>query len=200
LIVDEVYREFVYGNKPFCSALTLQGMENEIVVVDSISKRYSACGARVGSIITRNRNLLDALLKYAQFRLSAPGLGQILAEAAIDLAPSYLETIKSEYDLRRQHLFARLSAIPKVTCYLPEGAFYLFARLPIDNADRFCQWLLESFSHNNQTLMLSPGSGFYATPGLGEQEIRIAYVLNTQDLDAAMDCLEAALLQYPGRT
>jgi len=199
LIIDEVYREFVYTNRPFCSGLAIAGMEQEIVIIDSISKRYSACGARVGSIITRNHHLLEALLKYAQFRLSSPGLGQILAEAAIDLAPTYLEEVKSEYDLRRQHLFARLSAIPKVICYLPEGAFYLFAQLPIDNADRFCQWLLESFSHEGQTLMLSPGAGFYASPGLGEKEIRIAYVLNTQDLDAAMDCLEVALEKYPGR-
>ncbi len=199
LIIDEVYREFVYNDTPFCSGLELPGMKQEIVIVDSISKRYSACGARVGSIITRNHALLRAILKYAQFRLSSPGLGQILAEAAIDLAPTYLEEVTTEYDRRRQHLFARLSAIPKVICYLPEGAFYLFAQLPIDNADRFCQWLLESFSHEGQTVMLAPGSGFYASPGLGEKEIRIAYVLNTKDLDAAMDCLEIALAKYPGR-
>ena len=140
--------------------------------------------------------LVRAILKYAQFRLSSPGLGQILAEAAIDLAPTYLEEVTTEYDRRRQHLFARLSAIPKVTCYLPEGAFYLFAQLPIDNADRFCQWLLEEFTHKNQTVMLSPGAGFYATEGLGKQEIRIAYVLNCDDLNRAMDCLEVALREY----
>lgn len=199
LIVDEVYREFVYDAMPFCSALQIEGLEEQAIVIDSISKRYSACGARVGSIVSRNPQLLDTLLKYAQFRLSSPGLGQILAEAAIDLEASYLEGIKAEYDRRRQHLYRRLSAISEVHCYLPEGAFYLFARLPIDNADRFCQWLLEDFSHHQQTVMLSPGSGFYASPGLGENEIRIAYVLNTEDLDKAMDCLEIALQQYPGR-
>lgn len=199
LIVDEVYREFVYDATPFCSALQIVGLEDQVVVIDSISKRYSACGARVGSLVSRNAELLQTLLKYAQFRLSAPGLGQILAEAAIDLEAEYLEGIKEEYDRRRQHLYRRLNAIPGIHCYLPEGAFYLFARLPIDNADRFCQWLLEEFSYQQQTLMLSPGSGFYASPGLGENEIRIAYVLNTDDLDKAMDCLEVALQQYPGR-
>ena len=198
LIVDEVYREFVYDQNPFCSALQIEGLEEQAIVIDSISKRYSACGARVGSIVSRNHQLLERLLKYGQFRLSAPGLGQILAEAAIDIDSSYLENVTAEYDRRRKHLYQRLSAIPGVECYLPEGAFYFFARLPIDQADHFCQWLLESFSHENQTILLSPGSGFYATPGLGENEIRIAYVLNTEDLDKAMDCLEVALTEYPG--
>lgn len=200
LIVDEVYREFVYDDLPFCSGLQIKGIEEHVIVIDSISKRYSACGARVGSIVTRNTTLMETLLKYAQFRLSAPGLGQILAEAAIDIEASYMEEVKATYNKRRQYLYSRLSAIPEVTCYLPEGAFYLFARLPIDNADRFCQWLLASFEHEGATLMLSPGSGFYATPGLGEDEIRIAYVLNTDALDRAIDCLEVALQQYPGRT
>ncbi len=199
LMVDEVYREFVYTPSDFRSALQLEGMEEHVIVIDSISKRYSACGARVGTLISRNRKLLKALFQYAQFRLSPPGFGQIFAEAAIDLGVEYLEEVKEEYNQRRKHLYARLSALPKVKCYLPEGAFYLFAELPIDNSDRFCQWLLESFEHEGQTLMLAPGSGFYATPGLGEQEIRIAYILNTDDLDRAMDCLEVALQVYPGR-
>ncbi len=199
LMVDEVYREFVYTTNPFRSALQLEGLEDYVIVIDSISKRYSACGARVGTLISRNRSLLQALFRYAQFRLSPPGFGQIFAEAALDLGEAYLEGVVAEYDQRRRHLYARLSALPDVKCYLPQGAFYLFAELPIDNADRFCQWLLESFQHEGQTLMLAPGSGFYATPGLGEREVRIAYILQTADLDAAMDCLDVALRVYPGR-
>ncbi|MDF1695303.1 MAG: pyridoxal phosphate-dependent aminotransferase [Saprospiraceae bacterium] len=200
LIVDEVYREFIYSDQEFYSALELENVSDNVIVIDSISKRYSACGARVGSIISRNHKFLSAVLKYAQFRLSAPLFGQILAEAAIDIQGSYLTEAVEEYNRRRLHLYNRLKAMPGVTCYLPEGAFYCFVELPIDDSDRFCQWLLESFEYKGQTVMLAPGSGFYASPGLGKKEVRIAYILNTNDLEKSMDCLEHALLQYPGRT
>lgn len=199
LLVDEVYREFCYGDTPFFSALNLPGLEEHVVVLDSVSKRFSACGARVGAILTRNHDLHTAIQKYAETRLSPPTYGQIFAEAALDTPETYFETVKTEYQRRRDLLYRRLSAIPGVTCYLPDGAFYLFARLPVDDADRFCQWLLEDFSYQNQTVMLAPGSGFYGTPGKGTQEVRLAYVLNCDDLNSAMDCLDQALKQYPGR-
>jgi aspartate aminotransferase len=196
LLVDEVYREFCYGETPFFSALSLPGMDQHVVVFDSISKRYSACGARVGAIVSRNHDLLATVNKYAETRLSPPSYGQMLAEALLDTEESYFTMVKAAYQRRRDLLFRRLSAMPGVTCYLPDGAFYVFAKLPIGDCDRFCQWLLEDFSLNNQTVMLAPGKGFYATPGLGEQEVRLAYVLNEDDLNKAMDCLEAALVSY----
>lgn len=199
LLVDEVYREFCYGDTPFFSALNLPGLESHVVMLDSVSKRFSACGARVGAILTRNQTLHTAIQKYAETRLSPPTYGQIFAEAALDTPEIYFETVKAEYQRRRDLLYRRLSAIPGVTCYLPDGAFYLFARLPVDDSDRFCQWLLEDFSYQNQTVMLAPGSGFYGTPGKGTQEVRLAYVLNCDDLNSAMDCLDQALKQYPGR-
>lgn len=197
LIVDEVYREFCYSkDADFFSVLNLPGLENHVVVLDSVSKRYSACGARIGAIITRNAALLSAIQKYAETRLSPPTFGQIFAEATLQTEDSYFETVTTEYRRRRDLLFSRLHAMPGVKCYLPEGAFYVFAELPIDNSDRFCRWLLEDFSYENQTLMLAPGAGFYATPGLGQRQVRFAYVLNTTDLNAAMDCLENALQVY----
>lgn len=196
LLVDEVYREFCYGETPFFSALSLPGMDQHVVVFDSISKRYSACGARVGAIVSRNHDLLATVNKYAETRLSPPSYGQMLAEALLDTEESYFTMVKAAYQRRRDLLFRRLSAMPGVTCYLPDGAFYVFAKLPIDDCDRFCQWLLEDFSLNHQTVMLAPGKGFYATPGLGEQEVRFAYVLNEADLNKAMDCLAAALVSY----
>lgn len=196
LLVDEVYREFCYGDTPFFSALNLPGMDQHVVVFDSISKRYSACGARVGAIISRNHNLLTTVNKYAEVRLSPPSYGQMLAEALLDTEEDYFITVKAEYQRRRDLLFRRLSAMSGVTCYLPDGAFYVFAKLPVDDCERFCQWLLEDFSLDNETVMLAPGKGFYATPGLGEQEVRFAYVLNEHDLNRAMDCLEAALVRY----
>jgi aspartate aminotransferase len=196
-IVDEVYREFCYSEGAhFFSALNLPGLEEHVVVLDSVSKRYSACGARIGAIITRNVALRTAIQKYAETRLSPPTFGQIFAEATLQTEDVYFETVTVEYRKRRDLLYRRLHAMPGVKCYLPEGAFYVFAELPIDDADRFCRWLLEDFSYNNQTLMLAPGAGFYATPGLGQREVRFAYVLNTTDLNAAMDCLENALLEY----
>jgi aspartate aminotransferase len=199
LFSDEVYREFCYGDAEFLSALNLPGLENNVVMIDSISKRYSACGARVGSIVCRNRNLLESLTRYAKLRLSPPVLGQLLAEALLDVEDAYVEAVREEYDRRREILFNRLQGMPGVVSYNPGGAFYCFAKFPVESAEHFCQWLLESFEHNGATVMLSPGSGFYATPGLGEDQVRIAYILNRNDLDAAMDCLEKALAVYPGR-
>lgn len=200
LFVDEVYREFCYDGQDFFSALRLDDIREHVIVVDSISKRYSACGARIGALITYNEEALEAVNRYAKLRLSPPGLGQILAEAALDIDGSYLDEVKIEYDLRRQTVFRRLQQMPGVTSYLPGGAFYCFARFPIDDADKFCRWLLEDFEYQGATVMLSPGAGFYATPGVGIDEVRMAYVICRDDLEAAMDCLERALEVYPGRT
>jgi aspartate aminotransferase len=196
LMIDEVYREFCYGDTPFFSALQLPDLHEHVVVFDSVSKRYSACGARVGAIITRNRSLLNNINKFAEVRLSPPSFGQILAEALLDTPDHYFETVKSEYQQRRDVLYSRLSQMEGVICYRPDGAFYVLAKLPIDHCERFCRWLLEDFSLNNSTVMLAPGNGFYASPELGKQEVRFAYVLNINDLHAAMDCLEAALQVY----
>ena len=200
LFVDEVYREFCYDGQSFFSVMNLTGCEDNVVVVDSISKRYSACGARIGAIVTRNLQIVDAVNKLGQFRLCAPMIGQIMAEAILDEDDNYLAESCEEYDRRRNVLHNRLNNMEGVTCYKPGGAFYIFTRLPIDDGDRFCQWLLEDFSHENQTVMLAPGAGFYTTAGLGKDEVRIAYVLNEHDLNKAMDCLEEALKVYPGAT
>lgn len=199
LFVDEVYREFCYDDQEFFSALNLVDIQQNVVVVDSISKRYSACGARIGSIVTYNESVRSAASRFAKLRLSPPGLAQIFAEATLDVEEEYLPNVKREYDARRNTVYERLQAMPGVVSYKPGGAFYCFAQFPIDDADTFCQWLLEDFDLHGATVMLSPGQGFYATPGLGHNEVRIAYVLNTTDLHAAMDCLEAALQTYPGR-
>ncbi|MCB0429542.1 MAG: pyridoxal phosphate-dependent aminotransferase [Flavobacteriales bacterium] len=200
LIADEVYREFCYGDAVHHSTLNLEGLEKNVVMVDSVSKRYSMCGARVGCIVTRNKEVFDAAMKFAQARLSPPTLGQVGAEAAVDTPESYFKEVKDEYVKRRDTVVNALRKMDGVTCPLPNGAFYVIARLPIDDADKFCQWLLESFEHNNQTVMLAPATGFYSTPGLGKQEVRIAYVLNLESLKNAMAALEAALKVYPGRT
>jgi aspartate aminotransferase len=199
LFSDEAYREFCYTGTHF-SAMQLEGVDEHVILMDTVSKRYSACGARIGAFVTRNQAVLDTAMKFAQARLSPPGFGQIASEAAIDLPDTYFDGPKAEYLKRRDALVNRLNAMEGVFCPNPGGAFYAIARLPIDDADRFCQWLLENFSHNNQTVMLAPATGFYGTPGLGKNEVRLAYVLNTDDIHAAMDCLEEALRQYPGRT
>ncbi|OLY93473.1 aspartate aminotransferase [Cnuella takakiae] len=199
LFSDEAYREFCYDGA-FVSALHLEGMDQHVVLMDTISKRYSACGARIGALVTKNAAVYNAAMKFAQARLSPPGLAQIMGEAAIDLPASYFDAPKAEYQARRDLLVRRLNAIPGVFCPNPGGAFYAIAQLPIDDSDRFCQWMLESFSHEGQTVMMAPATGFYGTPGLGKKEVRLAYVLNLHDIAAAMDCLEAALHQYPGRT
>jgi aspartate aminotransferase len=167
--------------------------------MDTISKRYSACGGRIGALVTKNKQVLDAVMKFAQARLSPPSFAQILGEAAVDLPDNYFDATKAEYKKRRDVLVKRLNEMPGVTCPNPGGAFYAIARLPIDDADRFCQWLLESFSYNGQTVMLAPATGFYGTPGLGKDEVRLAYVLNVNDLNNAMDCLQQALKEYPGK-
>jgi aspartate aminotransferase len=200
LFVDEVYREFCYDGRQHVSILTLEGLDQHAVVVDSISKRYSACGARVGTLITRNEQLIATALKFAQARLSPPTLGQILGEAAIDTPDAYFQHVIEEYISRRDLVVNALQAIPGVACPVPGGAFYIMARLPVDDADKFCRWLLEEYSHDGETVMLAPGGGFYATAGLGRNEVRIAYVLNKADLGRAMDCLKEALASYPGRT
>jgi aspartate aminotransferase len=177
----------------------MEGADNNLVVMDTISKRYSACGARLGALVTRNPQVIEAAMKFAQARLSPPTFAQIAGEAALDLPADYFEETKAEYQRRRDLLVSRLNAMPGVVCPNPGGAFYAMARLPIDDSDKFCQWLLEGFEHEGQTVTLAPATGFYGTPGLGRQEVRLAYVLNTEALDAAMDCLQAALQVYPGR-
>lgn len=198
LFSDEAYREFCYEGKQF-SAGHLKGVDDHVIIMDTISKRYSACGGRIGAFVTKNKTVLEAAMKFAQARLSPPSFAQIAGEAAIDLPADYFNTTKAEYKSRRDLIVKRLNAMEGVFCPNPGGAFYAIAKLPIDDADTFCQWLLESFEHNGQTVMLAPATGFYGTPGLGKQEVRLAYVLNTTAIDAAMDCLEAALKQYPGR-
>ncbi len=199
LFADEAYREFCYeGNHT--SAMHLKGAEQHVVLMDTISKRYSACGGRIGAFVTKNREVLNAAMKFAQARLSPPFYAQILGEAAVDLPDNYFDTTKAEYKLRRDTIVSRLNQIPGVFCPNPGGAFYAMAKLPIDDCDVFCQWLLESFSHNGATVMLAPATGFYSTPGLGKQEVRLAYVLHVDAINQAMDCLELALKQYPGKT
>lgn len=198
LFSDEAYREFCYDGN-YVSAMHLEGMEKNVVLMDTISKRYSACGARIGAFVTKNEEVYAAAMKFAQARLSPPGLAQIMGEAAVDLPEDYFDSPKKEYQARRDLLVKRLNAMKGVFCPTPGGAFYAMAKLPIDDSDKFCQWLLEEFSHNGQTVMLAPATGFYGTPGLGKDEVRLAYVLNLDAINNAMDCLEAALSVYPGR-
>jgi len=199
LFSDEAYREFTYEGKQV-SALHLQGVDDNVVMMDTISKRYSACGGRIGALVTKNKAVLDATMKFAQARLSPPSFAQIAGEAAIDLPADYFNVTKEEYKSRRDVIVNRLNAMEGVFCPNPGGAFYAIARLPIDDSDAFCQWLLESFEYGGATLMLAPATGFYSTNGLGKQEVRLAYVLNKSAINAAMDCLERALKQYHGRT
>jgi len=198
LFADEAYRDFCYTGEHIAS-LNLEGVEDRVVMIDTISKRYSACGGRIGALITRNQQILDTVLKFAQARLSPPSFAQILGEAATELPDDYFDATKAEYLKRRDVLVSRLNAIPGVYCPNPGGAFYAMASLPVDDTDKFCQWILESFAYENQTVMLAPAGGFYGTPGLGKKEIRLAYVLNATALNKAMDCLEHALEQYPGK-
>lgn len=199
LFSDEAYRDFCYSGT-HTSAINLRGAEKNVLMMDTISKRYSACGGRIGALVTRNQAVLDTVMKFAQARLSPPSFAQILGEAATDLPADYFDTTRAEYLKRRDTLVSRLNRIPGVFCPNPGGAFYAMASLPVNDTDTFCQWLLESFSYNHSTVMLAPAGGFYGTPGLGKKEVRLAYVLNSNDLNKAMDCLEHALQQYPGRT
>jgi aspartate aminotransferase len=199
LYCDEVYREFCYDGATHFSSMNLKGVEQQVILIDSISKRYSACGARVGALITRNKEIIATALKFAQARLSPPALGQILGEAAIDTPPEYFNEVALEYTARRNYMVGALNQMPGVFCPLPKGAFYTTTRLPVDDADKFAQWLLSDFNWKNQTVMLAPASGFYSNPELGRQQVRIAYVLKIDDLKKAMECLAEALKIYPGR-
>ncbi|TCV18805.1 aspartate aminotransferase [Sphingobacterium alimentarium] len=200
LFSDEAYREFCYDGKEFISPMHLEGLENHVVVFDTVSKRYSACGARIGCLITKNKELYQTALKFAQARLSPSLEGQIAGEAAVDTPDSYFQAVSQEYTARRDTLVKGLNAIEGVFCPNPGGAFYVVAQLPIDNADKFCQWMLESFDYENETVMMAPATGFYSTPGAGTNEVRLAYVLNQDDLNKALTCLQKALEIYPGRT
>jgi aspartate aminotransferase len=199
LFSDEAYREFCYDGAEHFSAMNLEGMEKNVVLLDSVSKRYSECGIRIGALITKNKEVISTALKFAQARLSPPGLGQIAAEASIDTPADYFREVNDEYTARRNFMVDALNKIPGVCCPKPKGAFYAIVRLPVDDSDRFAQWLLEEFSFNNQTVMVAPATGFYSTPGLGKNEVRIAYVLKIDDLKNAMKTLEEALKVYPGR-
>lgn len=199
LISDEVYRDFVYTDERPRSVLQLDGLHDHAILTDSASKRFSLCGARIGFLVSRNRNLMGAALKMAQARLAPPTLDQIGVEACFDVPQQYFDGVRSEYMKRRDLLVQRLRGIPGVTCPNSNGAFYAMVRLPIDDGDRFCQWLLDSFDVNGKTVMMAPGSGFYETPGAGRDEVRIAYVVHQDKLNLAMDILEEALAAYPGR-
>jgi aspartate aminotransferase len=197
LFVDEVYREFVYDSKKHISILTLEGLEEHAIVIDSISKRYSACGARLGALVTRNKSVIETVIKFAQARLSPPTLSEIAAEAALNVPAEYFYEVVEEYTQRRNELVSGLNKIEGVVCPNPGGAFYVMAQLPVNDADHFCQWMLEHFSMDGNTVMMAPGSGFYATKGRGKNEVRIAYVLNREDLKQAVKCIEEGLKQYP---
>jgi aspartate aminotransferase len=199
LFADEAYREFCYDGAEHFSAMKLEGIENNVIMLDSVSKRYSECGVRIGSLITKNKEVISTALKFAQARLSPPGLGQIAGEASLDTPAGYFKEVNKEYTERRNYMVEALNRIPGVYCPKPKGAFYSVVRLPVDDADKFAQWLLEDFEYNNQTVMVAPASGFYSTPGYGKNEVRIAYVLNIDDLRNAIITLAEALKVYPGR-
>lgn len=200
LFADEVYREFCYDGKEHFSVMNLEGIDQNVVLLDSISKRYSACGVRIGVMISRNRELISTAMKFAQARLSPPTFGQIAGEEAVNTPDSYLIGVLAEYVQRRDIVVESINKMEGCFCPNPGGAFYAVARLPIDDSDKFCQWLLESFDYQGQTVMLAPATGFYSTPGRGKNEVRISYVLKVEDLKGSMKCLEEALKVYPGRT
>lgn len=199
LFSDEVYREFCYDGLEHFSAMNLEGIENNVVMLDSISKRYSECGVRIGALISKNKDVISTALRFAQARLSPPALGQIVGEASIETPEIYFTEVNREYTERRNFMVEALNKIPGVYCPKPKGAFYTVVKLPVDDADKFAQWLLEEFEYNNQTLMVAPASGFYSTPGYGRNEVRIAYVLKIDDLRNAIEVLAEALKVYPGR-
>jgi aspartate aminotransferase len=199
LFSDEVYREFIYDGHQHFSVMNLKGIEENVILLDSISKRYSACGARIGVLISKNKEVICTAMKFAQARLSPPTFGQIAGEEAINTSDSYFKKVLAEYHDRRNVVVESINKMAGCFCPEPGGAFYAVARLPIDNSDKFCQWLLEDFSFEGQTVMLAPATGFYSTAGRGLDEVRISYVLNVNDLKSAMKCLEEALKVYPGR-
>ena len=196
LFADEVYREFCYDGREHFSVMNLEGIEQNVVLMDSVSKRYSSCGSRIGALITRNREVFDTALKFAQARLSPPTFGQVAAEASLDTSKEYFDEVYNEYIARRDFLVEALNNIDGVFTPTPGGAFYTIARLPVDDADHFAQWILSDFSYEDATVMLAPASGFYATPGFGKNEVRIAYVLKIDDLKHAVRVLEEALKEY----
>ena len=200
LFSDEVYREFCYDGEKHISAMDLEGLEEHVIMFDSVSKRYSMCGVRVGTLISKNREVISTALKFAQARLSPPSYGQVAGEAALDTPSTYFKEVYAEYVERRDFMVEALNQMPGVLCPKPKGAFYTVVHLPVDDADRFSQWILSDFEYRNQTVMMAPASGFYSTPGLGKQEVRIAYVLKKEDLAHAMETLAEALKVYPGRT
>lgn len=199
LFSDEVYREFCYGGNKHFSAMQLEGLEQHVILFDSVSKRYSECGIRIGALITRNKAIIATALKFGQARLCPPGLGQVAAEASLETPQSYFDEVYQEYIARRDFMVETLNKMEGVYCPQPKGAFYTVVKLPIDDSDRFAQWLLEDFDYEEQTVMIAPASGFYATKGLGKNEVRIAYVLKREDLAKAMKVLHEALKVYPGR-
>lgn len=199
LMADEVYSDFCYDGAKHHSVLALEGLDEHVIMMDSISKRFSMCGARVGALVSRNREVINAALRMGQARLCAPYTEQVAAEAALKTSPEYFTAVHDEYCARRNFMIGALNAMEGVRCPMPKGAFYAIAQLPVDDADRFAQWLLEHFEHNGRTVMVAPGSGFYADPEAGRTQVRLAYVLNIEDLKGAMEVLEAALHAYPGR-
>ena len=199
LFADEVYREFIYSDAPYTSAMHLEGIENNVIMIDSVSKRYSECGIRIGAFITRNKEVRAAAMKLAQARLSPPLLGQIVAEASLDAPQAYHKGVYDEYIARRNCLVEGLNKIPGVYCPMPMGAFYTVSKLPVKDIDDFCRWCLEEFNYEGETVMMAPASGFYATPGLGKDEVRMAYVLKIEDLKRALVVLEKALEAYNAR-
>ncbi|MBQ3657739.1 MAG: pyridoxal phosphate-dependent aminotransferase [Bacteroidales bacterium] len=200
VISDEVYRDFCYDGTRHISVMQIAGLENHAILIDSTSKRYSECGIRVGFVVTKNQDVLDTIMKFAQARLSPPYFGQLIGMASLDTPKEYFDEVRAEYVKRRNCLINGLNKIPGVRCPMPKGSFYTMAKLPIDDSEIFCRWMLETFRYENQTVMMAPAAGFYATPGLGRDEVRLAYVINTDDLEKALICLEKGLEEYPGRT
>ncbi len=200
LFSDEVYREFIYTGSPYISACHLEGIEQNVVLIDSVSKRYSECGIRIGALITKNEEVRQAVMKFCQARLSPPLIGQLVAEASLDETEEYAREVYDEYVERRKCLIDGLNRIPGVYSPIPMGAFYTVAKLPVDDAEKFCAWCLTDFQHEGQTVMMAPAAGFYTTPGAGKNQVRIAYVLNKSDLTRALEVLRHALEAYPGRT
>jgi len=200
LYSDEVYREFCYDGHTHFSAMHLKGIENNVIMIDSVSKRYSMCGARIGALVTKNKEVIATAMKFAQARLCPPSFGQWAGEAALNTPNEYFDEVYNEYIERRNFMVEALNKIEGVVCPKPKGAFYTLVKLPVDDTDKFAQWILSEFEYKNQTVMMAPASGFYATPGLGKQEVRLAYVLKKEDLAKAMETLEVALKAYPGRT
>jgi aspartate aminotransferase len=200
LFSDEVYREFCYDGNDHVSVMDLDGIQQNVILMDSVSKRYSACGVRIGALISKNKDIIATALKFGQARLSPPSFGQVAGEAALDTPADYFTEVYEEYIARRDYVITALNKIEGVYAPMPKGAFYTIIQLPVDDADKFCQWMLSDFDYQGQTVMLAPASGFYATEGLGKNEARIAYVLKIEDLKNAVITLEKALEAYPGRT